>query len=69
MTGAILCKNGSNITVLAIDDYETLQNTLEHFCTLAGENEIKIVNTTGIDIETVVRNQCLINETFSKEFS
>lgn len=69
MEGAIICKSNSNINVLATGEYDELQSNLEFYCKIAGDNTIKIVNTTGLEIDTIIKNQCLINETFSKEFN
>lgn len=69
MHGVILCKSSNNINVVAVGEYDLLQSHLEYFCKIAGDNDIKLVNASGMDIFSMIENQCLINETFSKEFN
>lgn len=68
MRGAILSKSDGIINIIATGDYDDLQSRLEYYCKICGDTEIKLVNTSGIDIDEVIRNQESINETFSSEF-
>ena len=69
MSGVILCKNNGDIHVIAHGDYEELQRNLSFYCKIAGSNELKLVNTTGLNIESILKNQTDLNATFYREFN
>lgn len=69
MDSVILCKTPERINIIATGEYGKLSKMMSFYRKISGGNEIKLVSTTGIDIENVVKKQKQINDTFRSHFS
>lgn len=69
LDSVILCKNSNGINIIATGEYSKLSKMMPFYRKISGGNEIKLVSTSGIDIENVIKEQKLIDNTFRSHFS
>lgn len=69
MDSLIICKDNNNINIVATGDYGKLSRLLDYYTKLLDGKPIKLVSTSGINIDEVIRNQTMINSTFKSEFN
>lgn len=68
MLGAILCKSNSTIRLIAIGDYNELQDKIDIYCRILSDFDVKLLNVTGLDENKLKNDLELVNKAFEKEF-
>lgn len=68
MNSVIACKSDNLITVIAVGDHMDLEGKLPIFENVVKQGQVRLVDTSGMNLTEVLKDQQLIQEKFEPAF-